>query len=135
MPDSSSTKARHEPLLDVMAYQRQGGKHLTLGALRKLLDKNAGLPDDVPVFYQRIEDSYFTANEDNGWRVTLLPWESFAWSEEREQAYIENGYDYRVVMRDGKKYLMDLTEYIAAFGAYVAEDEYGNKAVCIHAHY
>jgi hypothetical protein len=41
--------------------------HLTVGQLREAME---GLPDEAPVFYQRIEDVYFA---DNGWRTVQRP--------------------------------------------------------------
>lgn len=40
--------------------------YLTVGRLREQL---ADLPDDMPVYYERIEDSYF---ERGGWDKTVL---------------------------------------------------------------
>jgi hypothetical protein len=39
---------------------------LTVGELRKQLE---GLPDDAPVFYQRIEDAYF---DRHGWTADRI---------------------------------------------------------------
>lgn len=48
--------------------------HLSVGALRKFLEKNPDLTDDTPVVIQRVEDMYydgfeFNGSQTNGWGV------------------------------------------------------------------
>jgi len=43
--------------------------HLTVGRLRKVLES---LPDDMPVYYQRIEDFYF---QNHNWTTTRMLFE------------------------------------------------------------
>ena len=61
---------KHERILsgkDMVDKPRYG---CTVGQLREHM---RGLSDDVPVFYQRIEDSYFT--EKSGWRTLGMHWD------------------------------------------------------------
>ena len=76
---------------------------LTVGELRHRL---AELPDETPVLYQRIEDSYFST-PDNGWETVLLTWE-------QEDVY---------------------SEYIPAFGAHKHLTADGRLVFVVNAHY
>lgn len=106
---------------------------LTVSALAALI-ANGKLPENMPVMYQRIEDIYFA---ERNWKTTSFPWQS----NEAGEAEIEwvaenpNPENYRIVEKDGKKIMQERTPYIAAFGAYVAADDDGNRALCIHAHH
>jgi len=42
---------------------------LTVGALKKSLE---GVDDETPVYYQRIEDFYFS---EHGWTVSKMTWQ------------------------------------------------------------
>lgn len=42
--------------------------NLTIGDIKRHIEKY-NLPDDTPVVVQRIEDSYFLSENDNGWGV------------------------------------------------------------------
>lgn len=44
--------------------------HLSVGALRKFLEKNPDLTDDTPVVIQRVEDMYYDGFEFNGSHTT-----------------------------------------------------------------
>jgi hypothetical protein len=112
---------------------------LHLGDLRKLLAQHPDLPDDVPVLCQRIEDEYFT--EKGGWPVVLLPWESRPYNPdtdadrlaEMEKERIPG--TYKIIERDGQTFISERTQYMDACGAYLAKDDEGNEALCLHSHY
>jgi hypothetical protein len=61
--------------------------------------------NELPVYIQRIEDSYF---ESGGWRTNVRQW---------------------------GVYQEDTSEYIAAFTSLINKDENGNLEFCIDAHY
>jgi hypothetical protein len=98
---------------------------MTVGQLRKSLD---GLPDDMPVLYQRIEDLYF---ENYGWVGEQLLWENFRvspkWLEEMSDEEKS-----RLKIIEGVAYMPSFSEYIPAFSAYKHPDE---EVVVINAHY
>ena len=78
--------------------------YLTVGNLRKAIEK---LPDSTPVFYHRIEDTYF---EHGGWATTEIE------SGEHNKAWDKG--------------------WIRAFSAFVSRVMgKGKKVVCITAHY
>lgn len=80
----------------------------TVWQLKALLAK-IDLPDDTPILYQRIEDSYFVWENNNWWKVVTV------WNE-----LCEN---------DSKSDLAD--EYIEAFCSF----SFKNKVLMITAHY
>jgi hypothetical protein len=51
------------------------GQFLTIGQLKKVIEQ-ANLPDDTPVLYERIDDSYF---DHGGWTTVDIDWETIAW--------------------------------------------------------
>lgn len=124
--DSSKPTVRNNQQL--MLTQGQ----LTIGRMRRILEENADLSDDTPILYQRIEDKYF---DELHWKSTLLPWEPIDWTEEREDFYVEHNIPYQIRESKGKKFIIDLTEYIHASGAYATKDVAGTLALCVHAHY
>lgn len=77
---------------------------LTVGELRRRME---GLPDDAPVYYHRIEDSYFKPGT--------------GWSEHSVQVLdsLDNGYD-------------EYDQYIRAFSAFRLKEQ---DALYITAHY
>lgn len=101
---------------------------LTAGTLRKLLQQ-ADLPDDTPVYYQRIGDVYF---KKHGWSVVRMPWDFEQLHGDDEVAASR---DVRVVERNGKRYLGILDDFIPGWSAHIAEDQAGSKALVICAHY
>lgn len=102
--------------------------NMTVGTLKKLLQQ-AGLPDDTPVYYQRIGDVFF---KKHGWSVVRMPWD-FERLQEGQQ--VEASRDLRVVERNGVKCLGILDDFIPAWSAHVAEDPAGSRALVICAHY
>lgn len=105
-------------------------RYLTVGELRERI---AGLPDNMPVFYERIEDSYFDK----------LHWTSHAFvSEERpaedcdREAAASGKYpNFRVVTSPTGDMAQSLCQGLGAFTAYVATDLEGRKALVVTAHY
>ena len=76
--------------------------HLTVGELKKSLEN---IPDDTPVYYQRIEDIYF---EKHGWT--------------NPKCYKELTFDYHG----------ELSPYIRAFSSYFHEER---NVFVINSHY
>lgn len=111
----------------------------SLGALRKFLAEHPEAPDNTPVMVQRIEDQYFTKK--GGWPVVLLPWESRPYNPDTDAnwlAELEKGSvpgTYKIIERDGKKFISERAQYMDICGAYLTQDDDGNKALCLHAHY
>jgi len=64
-----------EPTITVRGKDKQLPHHLTVGKLKEMIAK---LPDDAPVFIERIEDSYFKAG--TGWseNSAFKPWDGDA---------------------------------------------------------
>lgn len=60
--------------------------HLTIGDLKKWLEKNSDLPDDSKVLIQRVEDRYF---ENNNWGVYLKDgetvWNQLAFNKDMDE--------------------------------------------------
>ena len=83
----------------------KGDYYLTVGHLKRILKT---LHDDVPVYYERIEDAYF----DNNWTPDLLVAD-----------------DYSPDIRE-----LD-SEYLRAFTAFKEKHDGKVVAVCITAHY
>jgi len=108
---------------------------LTVGQLKAILEKNAGIPDNTPVLYQRIEDTYFDTSIDKGWRLTLLPWERHDWTQELEDWFMASRSPFHLIEEEGKRYIQELSSYIKAHSLYLTSDEQGTLAICIHAHY
>ena len=89
--------------------------YLTVGTLRKSLE---GLPNDMPVLYQRIEDTYF---RNHGWKSHGLTWE-------RHTRY--NHETREIEDHD------DICQYIVAWDAYqVTTPDESEVAFVINAHY
>lgn len=106
------------------------GHVLTWGALRKIGDQ---LPDNTPVVFERIEDAYFA---NHGWQTRSLPWETTPARPGLDPDLEKEPHELlRYVDIDGVRHLQQLTKYIDAFSAYVAEDDQGHRALCVHAHY
>lgn len=63
--------------------------------IKDLKERIKDLPDDMPVYYQRIEDQYF----EHGWTTKTLLWERTKFGDEH-------------------------SEYISAFSAYKHPDDY-----------
>lgn len=102
--------------------------NLTVGALLQLLQQ-AGLPDDTPVYYQRIGDSYF---KKQGWTVVRMPWD---FERLREGQDVKESGDLRLMERNGIRCIAYLDDFIPAWSAHVSEDPAGSKALVICAHY
>lgn len=51
------------------------GGHLSIGRLRRFLEKNKNLPDEAPVLIERIEDKYFEGIK--GWETYKQPNDTF----------------------------------------------------------
>lgn len=119
----------HAQVNSVMDFGR--AQVLTAQVLRELL---AGLPENTPVLYQRLEDVLF---EKNGWTAVPLPWGGLheASAEDIEAIRRDKPRYCDLVERDGKTYVRELSDYVPAFGAYLVTDDAGRRAVCIHAHY
>lgn len=104
--------------------------HLTVKALREML---SGLPENMPVMYQRIEDVYF---EKHNWKTVPLTWEAHEASTEEIAYAQEHPSEHMRIEQDGDKTLCrQYSPYVAAFGAYVTKDDEGLRYLCIHAHY
>lgn len=117
-----------------------GPLSLTVGQLRKFLAEHPEVPDNTPVAYQRVEDSYFA--KEGGWRVALLPWRSWEYSPAEDDKEIEElsksdiPGTYKIITgSDGKQYVSERDQYVEAVGCYLAKDDEGQEALCIHAHY
>jgi hypothetical protein len=126
-------------LAEIQAHSRMS---LTIGRLRQILAAASaadGLPDDTPVVYQRIEDSYFT--EQGGWPVVFLPWESRPYNPETDAAHFAELMassppgSYKLIERNGQQYISERNQFLETHGAYVATDDEGRRALCLHAHY
>lgn len=134
-PEQLDTLEQNEVVARVHQYANKamdvGDAHsLTVAGLRNVLQ---GLPENLPVLYQRIEDVMF---EKHGWTAVPLTW-SVSEATAEDIAVVQSGqYPYiDLIERDGKTLYRELSGYISAFGAYVVTDDQGNRAVCIHAHY
>jgi len=88
--------------------------HLTVKDLRKQLE---GLPDDMPVYYQRIEDKFFTCSN---WKTKEMLWEISKIPEQYRDRF------------GGEEFYRDMTNYIRAFSSYKHCEE---NAFVINAHY
>lgn len=123
-------------LAEIQTHSQMG---LNLGRLRQVLAAAADLPDATPVVYQRIEDSYFT--EKGGWPVVFLPWESRPYNPEKDAANLAELVkgsppgSYKLIERNGQQYISERNQFLETHGAYIATDDEGNKALCLHAHY
>lgn len=62
-----------------MTDPRTWEHYLTVSELRKAL---ADLPDEAPVFYQRIEDLYF---EQHGWAANVVEKPNDMWPDQQDQ--------------------------------------------------
>ena len=123
-------------ILQVEAYYNEVmvvDKHhfLSVGEIRKQIEN---IPDNTPVLYQRIEDSYF-AEPTSGWKTIPLLWDSHEIDENQAHLYENKEPDVKVFDRDGQKIVHHYSDYIPAWGSYVTKDDQGAKAFCIHAHY
>lgn len=116
---------------------------LTVGKLRESLE---GLPDNMPVFYQRMEDSLF---EKNGWTTTKFVWEM---SKARDSHTVEDGYaqdyegdvefvknnpseHYDIKEINGVNYVRNFSSYINAHSGWKVTNDEGKSAFVINAHY
>lgn len=52
------------------------GNHLSIGRLRRFLEKNEHLPSETPVVIERVEDKYFAGIK--GWETYKQPNDIFA---------------------------------------------------------
>lgn len=107
---------------------------LTVVRLRQLI---AALPENMPVFYQRIEDAYFSRPQ-SGWKTHPFKWDSpheLSEAEKKFYAVPDKADSALIYEENGKDMVQYLTGGIAAFGAYVGVDPDGKKALFIHAHY
>jgi len=96
--------------------------YLTVGQLRKQLE---GLPDDMPVYYQRIEDHFF---DESNWKTESLLWERSKAQEKYRKDYPDECWD----VIDGQLYFRDMSDYIRAFSSY---KHYEEDYFVINAHY
>ena len=104
--------------------------YLSVGQLRKNLE---GLPDNAPVYYQRIEDMYF---EKNHWTTEKFVWENrFAKAKDIKFVKDNPSEHYDIKEKDGKKYLRTFSNYIHAHSAYKVENDDGKMAFVLNAHY
>lgn len=51
------------------------GGHLSMGGLRKFLEKNKDLPNEVPIVIERVEDKFFEGSR--GWESYKQPNDTF----------------------------------------------------------
>lgn len=104
---------------------------LTVGALRARL---ASLPDNMPVFYERIADVYFN---DHGWKTTPFIAERWPAEDCDRQALTQTGHtdEQRLVTRDGVVCVETLTRTVGAFSGDVRETDEGRRAFVLTAHY
>lgn len=103
---------------------------LTVGQLRKNLES---LPDNAPVFYQRIEDSYF---ENNNWKTQKFVWESsFAKASDIKYVNENPSEHYDIKEINDKTYLRHFSKYIHAHSAYKVVNDDGKMAFVLNAHY
>lgn len=114
---------------EVMLIDKQ--HFLTVGEIRKQIEN---IPDNTPVLYQRIEDSYF-AEPTSGWKTIPLLWDSHKVDETQVHLYENAEPDVKVIDKDGQKIVLHYSAYIPAWGSYVTKDDQGAKVFCIHAHY
>lgn len=109
---------------------RKNHHGLTVGKLKKSLE---GMPDNTPVYYQRIEDSYF---EKNNWTTTKFVWETANANKETIKFVEENpSEDYDIKTINGKQYQRSFSKYIYAHSAYKTTNDEGKIAFVINAHY
>ena len=110
---------------------------LTVGKLRTNLE---GLPDNMPVFYQRMEDSLF---EKNGWTTTKFVWDmhearpSYSEEYEGDVEFVKNNpsehYDLKEI--NGVNYVRNFSSYIHAHSGWKVTNDEGKSAFVINAHY
>lgn len=110
---------------------------LTVGKLKESLE---GLPDNMPVFYQRIEDNYF---EKNNWKTTKFVWDthkaspSYSKDYEGDVEHIKNNpsehYDLKEI--NGVNYVRNYSSYIHASSSWKVTNDEGKSAFVINAHY
>lgn len=103
---------------------------LTVGQLRNKLE---GLPDNAPVYYQRIEDFYF---EKNNWTTEKFVWDtSLAREGDVESVKANPSDDYDVQEKDGVTFIRHFSKYVPAFSAYDIVNDDGKMAFVLNAHY
>lgn len=101
--------------------------------VRELRERLQGLPENLPVLYQRIEDAHF---DKHGWTTHPLMWEMRQASPEDLQWVAEHPHpDVRIVERDGVRYIAEYSQCIPAHSASVSRDPEGRHAFVINAHY
>ena len=109
------------------------GITLTVGQLRKSLE---GLPDYMPVAYQRIQDVYFNKH---GWKPLCMPYGAPQELTLEEYHELLSGPPERIsecslYQENGKCFLQPLSDYIPAFCGYAKEHD-GKKIFVVEAHY
>ncbi len=98
---------------------------LRVGELKRALE---GLPDDMPVVYQRIEDYYF---KEAGWETIPLLWEIEKVPNNQLDSLTDDEIEL-TQMINGTLYIRQQSEYICAFSAYKHSEE---DVFVINAHY
>jgi hypothetical protein len=106
-----------------------GQFQLTVGALKQRLE---GLPENMPVLYERINDESFT----KGWTTISLVSSKYE-AHEGDIAFVnENPSEYHDLYTENDKvYYRSFGNYISAFSAYGVTDKEGKKAFVLTAHY
>lgn len=106
------------------------GHTLSVGELKKSLEK---VPDNTPVVYQVIENSYF---EKSGWTKYPLQWDKHK-AKPKDIEFVEKNPNKltKIEVKSGVSYLVDYTEYVPAFSALKCRNEKGELVFRIDAHY
>ena len=106
------------------------GHTLTVGDLKKSLEK---VPDNTPVVYQVIEDSYFNTG---GWTKYPFQWDERP-ARNKDIEFLEKNPNEltKIEVKDGISYIVDYSNYVPAFNAFKCRNEKGELVFRIDAHY
>ena len=106
------------------------GHTLSVGELKKSLEK---VPDNTPVVYQIIEDSYFNTG---GWTKYPLQWDKHPAKAKDVELLEKNPNELtKIEVKDGISYIVDYSNYVPAFNAFKYRNEKGELVFRIDAHY
>ena len=101
--------------------------------VKELREKIALLPDNMPIFYERIEDKYFN---ENNWSAKKIISEVIKINEKDLEYYKENpNENIEVFEKDGHFFANQYSSYIDASTGYATKDKDGQKIFIITAHY
>jgi hypothetical protein len=101
--------------------------------VKELREKISSLPENMPIFYQRIEDEYF---DKYNWTAKKAVGEVVKISERDVKYYTDNpSEDIELYEKDGQKFARSYSSYVNAFTGWVTVDKDGQRVFVITAHY